>query len=84
MTSCGAASFATQYRREQSCDLESHKVLPCEMLQICCLTCSVAVVKVVQSESEHTNKFSRMRLEMVLVLEHTHQFKEKEAAFVIY
>lgn len=41
-------------------------------------------MKVVQHESEHTNKSARMRLEMVLVQEHTQQFEEKEPAFVIY
>lgn len=60
------------------------KALPCVMLQICCPVCSVTVVKVVQHEAGHTNKSARMRLEMVLVLEHTQQLEDKEAAFVIY
>lgn len=46
--------------------------------------CSVAVVKVVQHESEHTDRSAKMRLGMVLVLKHTQQFEEKEAVFVIY
>lgn len=53
----------------------------------CCrsaLMCLVAVVKVVQHESEHTDRSAKMRLGMVLVLKHTQQFEEKEAVFVIY
>lgn len=41
-------------------------------------------MKVVQPGSEHASKSSRMRLEMMLVLKYTQQFKDKVAAFEIY
>lgn len=41
-------------------------------------------MKVVQHESEHTDRSAKMRLGMVLVLKHKQQFEEKEAVFVIY